>query len=92
MKPCPFCAEQIQDDAVKCRFCGGSMDSFPRALEAPYQRMAQDTEREAEALEWAEAMIGDVPIVTLESLLARATEGNRHEETETGPASGMEVW
>jgi len=83
MRICPYCGAPIQEDPMCC---------CPRALEAAYRCMAQDAEREAEALEWAEAMIGDVPIVTLESLLARATEGNRHEETETGPASGLEVW
>ena len=30
------------------------------ALELGYQQMAQDEERESEALEWAEATIGDV--------------------------------
>jgi hypothetical protein len=29
-------------------------------LEAAYEQMARDAEREAEALEWAEATIGDV--------------------------------
>ena len=29
-------------------------------LEAGYQQMAQDQEQEAEALEWAEATVGDV--------------------------------
>lgn len=33
---------------------------FNRDLEAGYQQMAEDEEREAEALEWTEAMIGEV--------------------------------
>lgn len=31
-----------------------------KELEAAYEQMAQDEEREAEALAWAEATIGDV--------------------------------